>query len=89
MAMPAMAVMAVMAMPVMTVMTVSVMAVMAMSVMAVAFAVTTASEGLTRNGQRSRCQCQSSDTGHNDLVDPSHEHLLGWAARGSPCDDPT
>ena len=90
MAMPVMVMaMAMMAMMAMSVVTVAVMAVMAMSVMAVAFAVTTAGEGLTRNRQRSRRQCQSSDSGHNDLVDPGHEHLLGWAARGSLCDDPT
>ena len=76
MAMPVMA-MAVMAMPVMTMVAMPVMTVVAMSVMAVAFAVTTASEGLTWNGERSRCQCHSRDSGHNDLLDPGHEHLLG------------
>ena len=81
MAMPVMA-MPVMAVMTMAVMTVSVMAVMAMSVMAVAFAVTTASEGLTRNGHRGRCQCQSSDTGHNELVDPGHEHSPGLSSAG-------
>jgi len=82
-----------MAMPVvvmavmMLVMAMPVMAMMAMSVMAVT-AVTTG-EGLTRDRQRSSCQRQSSDSGHHDLLDPGHKHLLGCAARGSLCDAPT
>jgi hypothetical protein len=78
-------VMAVVAMPVMAVMTMAVMAVMTVSVMAVmamASAVTAASEGLTRNSQRRRCQCQSSDSGHNDLVNPGHGQLLGLCSAG-------
>ena len=85
-----------MAMPVvvmammMMVMAVPVM-VVAMSMMAMSVAVTamTAGEGLTRDRQRSSCQRQSSDSGRHDLLDPGHKHLLGCAARGSLCDDPT
>jgi hypothetical protein len=84
MAMPVvvMAMMMVMAVPVMVV---------AMSMMAMSMAVTamTAGEGLTRDRQRSSCQRQSSDSGRHDLLDPGHKHLLGCAARGSLCDDPT
>ena len=82
-AMPVMVmVMAMMAMSVVTVAVMAVMAMMAMSVMAVAFAVTAAGEGLTRNRQRSRRQCQSGDSGHNDLVDPGHEHSPGLGSAG-------
>jgi hypothetical protein len=87
-----------MAMPVvvmammMMVMAVPVM-VVAMPVMAMAMSVTavtvTTGEGLTRDRQRSSCQRQSSDSGRHDLLDPGHKHLLGCAARGSLCDDPT
>ncbi len=51
--------------------------------------VTAASESLTGDGQRGSCQRQSSDSGRNDLLDPSHGRLLGCAARGSLCDEPT
>jgi hypothetical protein len=64
------------------------MVVMAMPVMTMAMSVT-AGEGLTRDRQRSSCQRQSSDSGRHDLLDPGHKHLLGCAARGSLCDDPT
>ncbi len=75
----------VMAVPVMVV----AMSVMAMMAMSVAVTAMTAGEGLTRDRQRSSCQRQSSESGRHDLLDPGHKHLLGCAARGSLCDDPT
>jgi hypothetical protein len=88
--------MPVMAMAVVMVMAVMVMAMVAVAVMAVAvttvMAVTTmlaAGEGLARDGQRTGRQRQSRDSGHNSLHDLGHEHLLGCAGQGSPCDDPT
>jgi hypothetical protein len=87
MAMPVvvMAMMMVMAVPVMVV----AMSMMAMMAMSMAVTAMTAGEGLTRDRQRSSCQRQSSDSGRHDLLDPGHKHLLGCAARGSLCDDPT
>ena len=35
-------------------------------------------ESLTRDGQRCRGQCQSSDCGRGDLLDLRHGRLLGW-----------
>jgi hypothetical protein len=64
-------------------------AVAAMTTVTAMTAVTAPSESLTGDGQRSSCQRQSSDSGRNDLLDPSHERLLGCAARGSLCDQPT
>src|SRR5438105_2236162 len=49
----------------------------------------TSSESLTRDGQRSSGQRQSSDRGGSDLLHLRHGRLLGWAERGSPCDDPS
>ena len=49
----------------------------------------TSSEGLTGDGQRSSGQCQSRDCGGNDRLGLRHGRLLlGWAERGSLCDDP-
>jgi hypothetical protein len=82
-------VMAVVSMPMMTMMTmVPVMAMMAVAAM-LTVAVTAAGESLTRDGKRGSCQRQSSDSGCNDLLEVGHACLLGCAARGSPCDDPT
>jgi hypothetical protein len=91
--------MAVMAMPMMMMMTMAMPVVPMMAVMAVAstvstvaamptVTVTTTGECLTRDGQRSSGQRQSSNRRRNDLVDLRHGRLLGWAERGSPCDDP-
>jgi hypothetical protein len=91
--------MAVMTMPMMmmtmtmTMPVVPVMAVMAVTstmptVAAMPTVTVTASESLTRDGQGSGGQRQSSDRGRNDLLDLRHGRLLDWAERGSPCDDP-
>jgi len=68
---------------------------MAKAVMAVASTVPamptvtmTSSESLTRDGQGSGGQRQSSDRGGNDLVDLRHGRLLRLAERKSLCDDP-
>jgi len=78
--------MAEMAMPVVPVMAVAstVPAVAAMPTVTV-----TSGESLTRDGQRSSGQRQSSYRGGNDLLDLRHGRLLGWAERGSLCDDPS
>lgn len=90
--------MSVVTMPVMAVAMVPVMAVVAVTSTVPAVStvaamptvtVTAASESLTGDGQRGSCQRQSSDSGRNDLLDPSHGRLLGCAARGSLCDEPT
>jgi hypothetical protein len=92
--MMAMAVM-MMTMPMMMTMSVvSVMPVMAVAstvptVAAMPTVTVTACESLTGDGQRSRGQRQSSNRGGNDLVKLCHGRLLGWAERGSPCDDPS
>ena len=49
----------------------------------------TSSKGLTRDRQRSSGQRQSSDRGGSDLLHLRHGRLLGWAERGSLCDDPS
>jgi hypothetical protein len=82
-----------MAMAMMTMPVVPVMAVMAVTstvptVAAMPTVTVTASESLTRDGQGSGGQRQSSDRGRNDLLDLRHGRLLDWAERGSPCDDP-
>jgi hypothetical protein len=82
MTMPMMVMTMTMTMPVVPV--VPVMAVVAVTTMPTV----TASESLTRDGQGSRGQCQSSDCGRNDLPDLRHGRLLSWAKRGSLCDDP-
>src|SRR5213078_1599908 len=53
-----------------------------------AMSTVTSSESLTRDGQRSTGQRQSSDRSGNDLLHLRHGRLLGWAERGSLCDDP-
>ncbi|MCK1514540.1 hypothetical protein IVB22_18595 [Bradyrhizobium sp. 190] len=84
--------MAVMTMPMMMVMMTMTM-MMAMSVvpvMAVASTVpamptvTTSSESLTRDGQRSGGQRQSSDRGRNDLLDLRHGRLLVGQSEDRP-----
>lgn len=85
--------MAVMTMPVMM-MTMSVVPVMAVASAAPAVAAmptvtVTSGEGLTRDGQGSSGQRQSSYRGGNDLLDLRHGRLLCWAEQGSLCDDPS
>jgi hypothetical protein len=86
--------MVMMTMPKMT-MTKMTMAMPVVSVMAVTSTVpamptvtATASDSLTRYGQGSSGQRQSSNRGRNDRLDLRHERLLGWAERRSLCDDP-
>lgn len=45
-------------------------------------------ESLARDGQGSGGQRQSSNRGGNDRLELRHGRLLGWAERGSPCDNP-
>jgi hypothetical protein len=80
-----------MAMPVeatMPVMTSAVATMTAMATVTVAVAVA-ASENLSRDGQGGSGQCQRRDTSRYDCLDPRHGPLRSWAARGSPCDNPT
>jgi hypothetical protein len=82
--------MAVMTMPMMVMtMTMTMPVVPVMAVASVPTVTATASESLTRDGEGSRGQCQSSDCGRNDLPDLRHGRLLSWAKRGSLCDDPS
>jgi hypothetical protein len=84
-----MPVMATMMTSMMTSVMTSMMTSMVASAVATVTTVTTTREGLARNGKGSSCQRQSGDSGRHDLLDPGHKHLLGCAARGSLCDDPT
>ena len=77
-----------MAMPVVPVMAVASTVPAVPTVAAMPTVTVTASESLAGDGQGSRGQRQSSNRGGNDLVDPCHGRLLGWAERGSLCDDP-
>jgi hypothetical protein len=84
MAVMTMAMMMTMAMPVVPVMAVAptVPAVAAMpTVTAVPTVTVTTGECLTRDGQRSSGQRQSSNRGRNDRLDLRHGRLLDWAER--------